>query len=219
MQVKVVIDVEMCRVYSKGGVFPYQNEIIQIGAVKMDGDCSILDSFSSFVRPRFGRIDRFIGKLTHISESDVHEAPELEEALLRMMRWIGGDDVVFYSWSRTDLSQIRKEVPIKCGKCSEWEILTDPSNWIDYQEQFMRRLKTSRQMKLSDALDLAELDVEGRLHDGLDDAYNTARMIAKLEKQKDYRTLIERARAAEESHKPLTASLEYLFRDLKVKSA
>ena len=59
-------------------------------------------------------------------------------------------------------------------------------------------------------------NTKGRAHDGLDDAYNTARMIAKLEQNKDYKTLVERLRANEENQKPLTTSLGQLLQGLSL---
>ncbi len=211
MKVQVVIDVEMCRVRSKPSKYPYKSEIIQIGAVMMDEAYKIIDKYSTYIKPRYGKIDHYIVTLTGISERTVKEAPDIEEALLQMVRWIGDNDVVFYSWSTTDYYQIRNEIRYKCQDNICWDMFLNPANWIDYQEKLGKRLESSRLLKSTEALDLAEVDTEGHMHDGFDDAYNTARMIAKLEVHKDYQTLIERIRENEENQKPLTTSLGYLL--------
>ena len=66
MKVKIVIDVEMCLVQKsyEWKDYPYEHEIIQIGAVMMNEAYEPVDEFSSFVHPRYGRIDHFIRKLT-----------------------------------------------------------------------------------------------------------------------------------------------------------
>ena len=217
MSVRIVIDVEMCKVQFKVSTYPYKNEIIQIGAVKMNEAYDILDTFSTYVKPRYGKVDRFIGTLTGISERTIKNAPDIEEALLQMIGWIDDTEAVFYSWSSTDYFQIRNEIQLKCHENGKWAGILDQANWIDYQAKLGKRLEAANPMKLSEALDLAEIDTEGRLHDGSDDALNTARMIAKLEQQKDYKTLIERIRANEKDKEPLTASLGDLFRGLKLK--
>ncbi len=217
MNLKIVIDVEMCKVQFKVSTYPHKNEIIQIGAVRMNEDYEILDTFSTYVKPRYGKVDRFIGTLTGISERTIKDAPDIEDALLGMLQWIGDDEAVYYSWSQTDYYQIRNEIQCKCHEDDRWAGLLDQANWIDYQKILGNRLEASNPLKLSEALDLAEIDTEGHLHDGADDALNTARMISKLERQKDYKMLIERLRASEKDQEPLTASLGDLFQGLKLK--
>lgn len=219
MAVRVVVDVEMCGVQVRTKSYPYKNEIIQIGAVMMDDSFKMLDKFSTYVRPRHGKIDHYIGMLTGISERALKEAPDIEDALRRFVQWVGDDDVVFYSWSTTDYYQIRREIQYKCQEDDLWNVLLEESNWIDYQEKLGKRIDSPRRIKLADALELVELDTEGHMHDGLDDAYNTARMIAKLEVNKDYKTFIEKFRANEESQKPLTASLGDLLKGLVLETA
>ena len=216
MKIQVVIDVEMCKVQMKAYNYPYKNEIIQIGAVKMDEKYEILDSFSTYVKPRYGKIDHFIDRMTGISERNLKGAPDIEDALLKMLQWIGDDEAIFYSWSTTDYNQIRNEIRFKCRDDVNWGLLLNQENWIDYQERLGARLESPRSLKLSDALELVEIDTKGRAHDGLDDAYNTACMIAKLEQNKDYKTLVERLRANEENQKPLTTSLGQLLQGLSL---
>ncbi len=216
MKIQIVIDVEMCKVQIKAYNYPYKNEIIQIGAVKMNENYEILDSFSTYVKPRYGKIDHFIDRLTGISERNLKGAPDIEDALLKMLQWIGDDETVFYSWSTTDYDQICNEIRYKCRDDVNWDLLLNQENWVDYQERLGARLESQRSLKLSDALELVEIDTKGRAHDGLDDAYNTARMIAKLEQNKDYKTLVERLRANEENQKPLTTSLGQLLQGLSL---
>jgi len=211
MRAYVVIDVEMCRVRTKCVEYPCKNEIIQIGAVMMDEAYKIQSKFSSYVKPRFGKIDYSILMLTGISERTIKDAPDIEKTLVQMLDWIGDNEVIFYSWSDTDYNQIRKEIQLKCHDNESWEMLLNQMNWVDYQKKLGKRLASFKLLKLTDALELVEIDKEGRLHDGLDDALNTARMISKLETHKEYRTILERFREKEEEQKPLTLSLGTLL--------
>ena len=183
MRVSVVIDVEMCpvqkRVYTNR--FPYSNEIIQIGAVMLNEKFEIIDEFCSFIRPVFGKINYFIQNLTGITEKDIKIAPLLETALHHMLDWIGDREPLFYSWSETDYYQIRGEILSKGINIKGIGILLNGNNWVDYQKTTMSRFDLCRAISLSDALTLTDLFPEGRLHDGLTDAYNTARVIAELE--------------------------------------
>ena len=219
MKTHVVLDVEMCRVQMRTDRFPYRHEIIQIGAVKLNDSYEIVDEFSTYVRPRYGKVDFFIKDLTGITEQMVKQAPDIEEALQRMVQWVGEDEADFYSWSDTDYYQIRNEILCKCQENACWDLFLNQTNWVDYQAKFSERLESPRALKLAEALDLAEIDPEGHLHDGLADAYNTARLIAKLETQKDYRMLIERNRTREKNEEPLTTSLGAFLQGLVLESA
>ena len=219
MKVHVVLDVEMCKVLAKKQEYPYKNEIIQIGAVMMNDAYEIIDQFSTYVRPKYGRVDHFIYALTGISERILKKAPYIEDALDQMLQWIGNKEPIFYSWSSTDYYQIRHEIHHKCQASPKWTILLDKEHWIDYQQKLGKRLGTLRLMKLKEALDLTEITIEGRMHNGLDDAYNTACMIAKLEGNKGYQTLLERSRAREKNQKPLTVTLGSLMQGMIFESA
>ena len=78
----VVIDLEMCRVpKSMKRRYHYMHEIIQIGAILMNEEYEIIDSFNSYVKPEYGFLDGFIKNLTGISGADIKDAPGIEEAL------------------------------------------------------------------------------------------------------------------------------------------
>ena len=165
MSTIIVIDIEMCLVRKEHQWedYPYHHEIIQIGAVMMNESYERTGEFSSFVRPRYGRIDQAIRELTGIRETDTEAAPDLETVLKEMLSWIADSQPVFYSWSITDYKQIAREV--------------------DYQVTAGKRFHKPWRMSLEDALMLAKIEPVGKQHDGLADAGNTARLIAKLEKE------------------------------------
>lgn len=68
------------------------NEIIEIGAVKVK-DGMIIDSFSSFVKPR-KQISDFITELTSITNEMVSKAPYLEEIFGDFLKFIDGTVLV-----------------------------------------------------------------------------------------------------------------------------
>ncbi len=207
----VVIDVEMCKVQKSYGWkdYHYANEIIQIGAVMMNENYEMIGEFSSYVHPQYGKIDHFIENLTGIREADIRNAPSLEDVLRSMLLWIGNREVIFYSWSDTDYYQIHGEILEKGYGKDEMKRFLDIENWIDYQKVLNERFSLNRRLSLSDALTMAELDPEGRAHDGLVDAYNTARMIAKAELHPEYKFTIEKLREKEST--PLSVSLGSLL--------
>ena len=131
-------------------------------------------------------IDYFIENLTGIKNSQVKKAPKLEEALIHMIDWLGERDYKIYAWSGSDRDQLLHE--IKAKKMTDERIHTFMADekWIDYQDVFTKRFELSRQLSLEEALGRAEIEPEGRFHDGLDDAVNTAYLIEKLELNPEY---------------------------------
>ena len=82
----LVIDLEMCKVPRdyRSKRYKYANETIQIGAVLLDEEFKRIGTLSQFVHPEHGVIDYFIENLTGIKNSQVKNAPKLEEALGRV---------------------------------------------------------------------------------------------------------------------------------------
>ena len=221
MSVNIVIDVEMCRVpkICRWSGYQYSNEIIQLGAVKLNEAYDVIDQFSMYVSPIYGKIDCFITKLTEIHQKDVRKAPPLINVLEQLMQWIGDEVPTFFSWSDTDYYQIRDEIRAKKMVFENMEQILKKENWVDYQQIVSRRFELDHQIKLSDALDLTEIDVEGRLHDGLADAFNTAMIIAKIEKNPGIKFALDRMRENKAMSVPFGTSLGGLLEGIELVSA
>ena len=111
-------------------------EIIEIGAVRLDENYKKTDSFSCLVRPEYRKdVTRYITKLTGIKTADVFQAVPFAEAVSMFCDWIGKEKARIYSWSSSDLVQLKKECEIKgvdfpdCMK-----------RWMDFQLVFPRLL-------------------------------------------------------------------------------
>ena len=152
-----------------------KNEVIEIGAVRMDDAFHLLDRFRIFVRPQYnGVIERKIYKLTGISNGAVSDAVSLPEALDALEAWCGSDGCEIYAWSTSDLCQLRKE----CGfKGIDSVFLDEMVQWHDFQEDFRQMLGEKNILSLSNAMHRAGLEPEGSLHDASWDAYNSARLM------------------------------------------
>lgn len=152
-----------------------KNEVIEIGAVRMDDAFHPMDRFRIFVRPQYnGVIERKIYKLTGISNGAVSDAVSLPEALDALEAWCGSDGYEIYAWSTSDLCQLRKE----CGfKGIDSVFLDEMVQWHDFQEDFRQMLGEKNILSLSNAMHRAGLEPEGSLHDASWDAYNSARLM------------------------------------------
>lgn len=156
------------------------NEVIEIGAVMLDENLTEIASFRTYVKPQFNTgIVKKITKLTGITDEMVANAPYFNTAFRMFTSWcLGtGEDFVIHAWSRSDYLQIVSETEMKKYEADESEALVLDKEWDDFQHMFDKQMGFERQLSLKTALDMAGIDFEGRAHDALDDARNTAELL------------------------------------------
>lgn len=214
-----VVDLEMCKVPKplRSKSYKWSQETIQIGAVMLDENYNIAKKFNTYVRPEYGRMDSFIERLTGITKENVYTAKSFTEAIAAFLRWLPNDEVRCVSWSDSDKYQIMHEME---AKNIEDNRLTDLlETWIDCQRIFDEKMEALCQYKLEEALIASDICTEGKAHDGLVDAYNTALLFAKLMKDPDYELneLYSKARYEDVEH--LGFSIGDLFNEVKLMPA
>ncbi len=169
----IIVDFEMARDARRGREHQ-GSEIIQFGAVKLNDVYETVGEFSEYVRPDHLRIEADIEALTGITNEMVAGASPFSEVLDRFLDWIGNEEVGVYSWSLTDYHQLHHESERKGLLDERVQRLLD--RWVDFQEVFGKELGISHSLKLEYALKAANIDFEGKAHDGLTDARNTAHL-------------------------------------------
>lgn len=211
----LVIDLEMCRVqklYKRD--YKYASEIIRIGAVLLDDNYSRIATLSQYVHPEYGVLDNFIESMTGIHNYDIKKAPLLRKSLEHLVEWIGNREYKVFAWSDSDQKQILREIKAKHIESEEINGFMNPERWIDYQDVFKKRFNLERQFSLEEALERAEVEPEGKFHDGLDDAMNTGKLIQKLELNPEYQLLDY---AIFNSDEPLNCTIGDLLGNLQIK--
>ena len=166
-----------------------------------------------YVNPEYGVLDNFIESMTGIKNRDIKQAPKLTEALEHLTDWLGDGEYKVYAWSDSDRTQILHEIKAKNIESAKIDDFMKADRWIDYQDVFKKRFYLDRCYSLEDALESAEIEPEGRFHDGLDDAVNTGALIKKLELNPEY----EIAKyALPESDEHLSCTIGDLFEGLQL---
>lgn len=212
MKVYTVIDLEMCKSYSKS--YSYSQETIQIGAVKLDENFEIIDKLNIFVKPEYGHVDSFIEKLTGITDYDLKTSISFNEAVEKLFNWIGSDENTFVSWSRSDAQQINREAKAKNIKIENIDrILND---WLDCQKMYGVKLNTKRSYSLHEAIIATDIKALDNEHDGLADAYNTALIFKKVMTEEKLKLNEVYEKAKSEERETLTSPLGDLFKGLKL---
>ena len=114
----IVLDLEMNGVPkdNKEAFESSHMEIIEIGAVALDEDYREIDSFLTYVKPRFNEIiEPRYEEMTGISTAMVKDAPGFEVAFEQFFRWCIDLDKEYeiITWSSNDELQIRHEMKQK----------------------------------------------------------------------------------------------------------
>lgn len=78
------------------------DEIIQIGAAKIDLEGNVLDTFSQIVKPYYyPKLNKDVAELTLLTDEDLQIGLPFAQAMDAFRAWCG-EDCVFLSWSATD---------------------------------------------------------------------------------------------------------------------
>ena len=167
------------------------------------------------MKPQAGSISNYIKNLTGITAYHVKEAPVFEQAMSDFISWLPtGEDIRFVSWSMTDRKQLVEEAANKNIDLSGLNEILE--TWIDAQDLFGEKMDTTQCYRLSEALIASGIYQDGESHDGLNDAYNTAKLFIKLETESDF-TLNETYRSArEDGVEHLSFNIGDLFASLQV---
>ncbi len=162
----VVFDIETT------GFSPNNNEIIEIGAVKIKGG-QIIDRFSSFVRPRNG-IPGEVQKLTGIIPEMVSESAYIEDVLPNFMEFSGTAVLVAHN-AQFDTGFIRVNLRRLEDKSLENPIL----DTLSLARALLPKLKNH---KLKNIAKEFGVNLENH-HRAVDDAEATAQIFLKLMKR------------------------------------
>jgi 3'-5' exoribonuclease 1 len=147
-----------------------KNEIIEIGALKLDEDGETESEFAEFVKPLLNPVlSPFCKQLTSITQTQVDEADRFPQVLERFRKWIGSD-YVLCSWGFYDRSQFN----------SDCDLHRLDTRWlkrhISLKHQYTDIRGLDRHTGMSSALRLEKLKLEGTHHRGIDDARNIAKI-------------------------------------------
>ncbi|MCB9641377.1 MAG: exonuclease domain-containing protein [Myxococcales bacterium] len=166
----VIVDFE-ATCCDDGSVPRHEMEIIEFGAVALDGDGPhILGEFQSFVCPSIHPyLTPFCTKLTSITQDMVDDAPNFPQVLKDFRAWLQTlEDPIFCSWGNYDRNQLRQD-------CT-YHKQPFPFSWkhINIKEKFAQNVGLPKGVGLGQALRKVGLRFVGKAHRGIDDARNMA---------------------------------------------
>ncbi len=186
----VVVDLEMNPVSREFREIrrSLNDEVIEIGAVKLDEKYQQISEFQSYVKPEYGEIRQHITQLTGITGDMVADKETFRGVFRRFMEWVGEEEATIYSWSMSDIKQLRQECRLKL---KDFDVKWLSEHWVDLQKQFDDRLGLHNSLALKHALGAMNRNFEGTAHTALADAANTSAILALMQDEARFRETMQ----------------------------
>lgn len=151
-------------------------EIIQIGAVKLDGNWDVCDSFSVNIEPVFyKRMNRNVRDITGITADELRGCKHFCDAYADFAGFCG-TDYALVTWGRDDIPMLRDNMYV--NGIDENAL---PEHY-DLQLIFNSQITgSSRQWSLEKAMTLLKIEQKYQSHNAFFDAVNTAKIALRLD--------------------------------------
>lgn len=174
----IIMDLEWNNSYMKSAE-KFINEIIEIGAVKLDEERNTVDSFSELVKPVVSKKLRSrIKNLTHITNEDVRHGRPFKEIIEDFKKWVG-DDALIMTWGDTDIRTLQTNFKYFLNK-KNIEFITKYADLQKFCQCFIN-MENVQQAGLSYAAECLEIDPEKYPHHrALDDSLLSAECFKKV---------------------------------------
>ena len=159
-----------------------RGEIIQIGAVKMEGQ-EMKDTFSITLKPNvFRKLHHHVAKVTGLTQEDINRGVPLKTGLEKFREWCG-PDAVLGEWGLDDVPVLKQNL-VLAGLDEGW-----PCCWYDLQRMFTAQIPRGEGegMMLEAVVDRLGIEKEEAFHDALSDAVYTAKVCQFIDMEKGMR--------------------------------
>ena len=85
-------------------------EILEIGAVKVNENFEIVDTFSSYVRPQvYMQLHHMTKQIVNFELKDLKKEKKFPIVAEKFLKWCG-DDTVFCTWGTSDLTELQRNM-------------------------------------------------------------------------------------------------------------
>lgn len=152
------------------------NEIIEIGAIKLDNYMKPLKEFKAYIKPEvIPVLNPKISEITNITEEDLEDGLTFAEGIEKLQELIDEGDIIC-SWAKDDIIEI-----INNAFFFKYNNLNWLKNYLDLQEYSTKILGKKKSLSLKSALDELKIKVDdSKLHDALNDAVYTSEVFKRI---------------------------------------
>ncbi|WP_300380280.1 3'-5' exonuclease [Clostridium sp.] len=152
------------------------NEIIEIGAVKLDNYMKVIEELKVYIKPSVIPIlNPKISEITNIKEVDLEDGASFKEGMDRLSNLIEEGDIIC-SWAKDDIIEI-----INNANYHNYDNIKWLKNYLDLQEYSTNILGKKKSLSLKSALEELRIKVDNtKLHDALNDAIYTGEVFKRI---------------------------------------
>ena len=184
----------------------------EFGAVRLSEKFVQEDKFQCYVCPEYGLVKKHITELTGITQEQVSGQRVFAESFKNFVDWIGASETKIYSWSMSDIKQLRKECRLKVP---DFDVNWLDMRWVDLQQAFDDRLGLHNSLALKHALGAMGRRFEGTQHSALADAINTSAVLTLMQEDEKFRETMRPVLEILEPSEGLSDAIGDLFPDLE----
>ncbi len=154
-------------------------EIVEIGAVKLNRKMEILERFEEVIKPKiYPKMHFMTNKIIQIDKKDLENGGDFPEVMERFLKWCG-KNYRFCIWGTLDLTELQRNM---CYYGME-ELAHKPLPFLDVQKLYSLAYEDGKTRRsLEYAVDELGIGKDEPFHKADNDAYYTARVLAKIHK-------------------------------------
>ena len=174
----VIMDLEWNNSYNKIKKC-FVNEILEIGAVLVDENLDVIDTYSVIIKSQLiKKLSGRVKNLTHITNEDMRMGISFHRAFAEFEKWIGNRDCIFLSWGNSDIRVLVDNFDMFCGT-KKVPFLTQYVDLQKYCQEFIVNVNT-QQIGLVNAATEMGIDVSNcNFHRALEDSLLGLRCLKK----------------------------------------
>lgn len=152
-------------------------EIIDIGAVRLDGNKTMTGEFNQLVKPAVYRhMHKITGNLIHLHMKDLQKGKPFVEVMREFLAFCG-EDYIFCTWGSMDLFELQRNMHFYHME----PLSKTPIRFLDIQKLFSIAYEDGKTRRgLEYAVNYLNIEKDIPFHRAFSDAYYTARILSCL---------------------------------------
>lgn len=158
-------------------------EIIQIGAIKLNENLQVIDTFNQYIKPNlYKEIHPYVEKLTGIKKEFLNDMPYFTQVQPLFKSFIDNkDECIFCVWGKSDLRALFRN--LSYYNFIENDLIL---KYIDIQSLATKYLKFSKGgvIGLKSAIEKFQIPIKEDFHNALNDAFYTTEIFKILKSEK-----------------------------------
>lgn len=153
-------------------------EIIEIGAIKLDNERNVVDTYHRIIKPTVYRSLHYRTRsIVHLTAEDLEGGMLFPEAVREFLSWAGADSI-FCTWGTVDLPELQRNM----NYYRLLSLLPGPMHYYDVQKLYAVQYENMKSRRaLEDAIDFLEIEKNEEFHCALSDAKYTAEVFRRID--------------------------------------